>query len=78
MRELGTGMADEQDYVSHLKTKEEALDGRLDEDEAWVVSYAYDCWERTKAAREEWEAKRIQRQEDEVTKLTDKLEACDI
>lgn len=76
MRELGTGMADEQDYVSHLMTKGEALDGRLDEDESWVVYYAYDCWERTKAAREEWEAKRFQRQEDELTKLTDKLEAC--
>ena len=77
VRELGTGMEDERDYVSHLVTKEEALDGRLEEDESWVVCYAYDCWERTKAAREEWEAKRVQRQEDDLTEFTNLAEKLD-
>jgi hypothetical protein len=76
VRELGTGMPDEQDYVGHLVTKEEALDGRLSEDESWVVLYAYDCWERTEVAREH-EAKLDERKKYdsiEVTKLSDKLD----
>jgi len=82
VRELGTGMADEQDYVSHLVTKEEALDGRLNKDESWVVYYAYNCWESTEAEREIWEAKRDQRQkeEDDLTKLTkleENLDGCE-
>lgn len=74
VRELGTGMADEQDYVSHLVTREQALDGRLSEDEAWVVYHAYVCWERTEAARKEWEAMQDQRQKEDLlepTKLTE-------
>lgn len=77
VRELGTGMADEQDYVSHLVTKEEALDGRLNADESWVVYHAYRLWERTEAARKEWETKQDQRQEKNVlepTKLTKVLD----
>ena len=76
VRELGTGMADEQDYVSHLVTKEEALDGRLNNNESWVVYQAYDCWERTESARKKWEAKQDQRKKDdllETTKLTEGL-----
>lgn len=76
VRELGTGMADEQDYVSHLVTKEEALDGRLNENESWVVYQAYECWERTESAREKWEAKQDQRKQDnllETTKPTEEL-----
>jgi hypothetical protein len=76
VRELGTGMADEQDYVGHLVTKEEALDGRLSDDEAWVVWCAYDCWETTEAARNKWEM-RDQRGNDnstEPTKLSEELD----
>ena len=70
VRELGTGMADEQDYVGHLVTKEEALDGRLSEDESYVVFFAYGCWEKTEAARKEWEMKQDQRQQDDVIEST--------
>jgi len=77
VRELGTGMPDEQNYVSHLVTKEEALDGRLHNNEAWVVWTAYDCWEKTEVARKEWEAKRNQRQEDDQTTLTQLEEKMD-
>lgn len=76
VRELGTGMPDEQDYVSHLLTKEEALDGRLNTNESCVVYHAYDCWERTESTRKEWEAKQDQRQKDillEPTELTEGL-----
>jgi hypothetical protein len=75
-RELGTGMPDEQDYVSHLVTREEALDGRLSADESWVVHHAYGLWERTEAARKEWETMQDQRQKEsllEPTKLTEDL-----
>jgi hypothetical protein len=77
VRELGTGMPDEQDYVSHLVTKEEALDGRLNVNETLVVYYAYDCWARTEEARKEWEAKRDRRQRDsllDATKLAEELD----
>ncbi|KAJ7222196.1 hypothetical protein GGX14DRAFT_428198 [Mycena pura] len=40
VREEGTGMADEVNYVTHLLTVREAL-SRLGSDEAQVVSYAY-------------------------------------
>ena len=77
VRELGTGMPDEQDYVSHLVTRQEALDGRLDDHEAWVVYCAYEGWERTETARKEWEATRGQRQREgsaESTKFTEHLD----
>lgn len=77
VRELGTGMADEQDYVSHLVTKEEALDGRLNKNESYVVYHAYDCWERTESARKEWEAKQDQRQKDLLLEPTEHTEDLD-
>ena len=77
VRELGTGMADEQDYVSHLVTKEEALDGRLNKNESYVVYHAYDCWERTESARKEWEAKQDQRQKDLSLEPTEHAEDLD-
>ena len=61
----------------HLVTKQEALDGRLNDHESWVVYCAYENWERTEAARKEWEAKRDQRQREdslESTKFTEKLD----
>ena len=70
VRELGTGMPDEQDYVGHLVTKEEALDGRLGMQETCVVIHAYDCWERTEAERKKWEAKQEKRRKDAAAEST--------
>jgi len=77
VRELGTGMADEQDYVSHLVTKEEALDGRLNTDESYVVYCAYDCWERTEKARKDWEARQDRHQKDELLESIKPMEELD-